>query len=133
MMMHPSHHRLAAVTALGVCAALIVPGCSVERAPGPVQTTAQVCPQWTDFPADHHGNADSPYLGCSATANLQATVANPADMERGRPTGPASGERQTLAVEAYQQGKIKPFQGTGASGGGSSQSSAPPSSSSGSP
>ena len=132
-MKHPSRHWHAAVTALSVCAALIVPGCSVERASRPVQTTGQSCPQWTDFPADHHGNADSPYLGCSAAANLQATVANQADIEHGRPTGPANGERQTLAVESYQEGKIKPFEGTGASGGGSTQSSAPPSSSGGSP
>jgi len=133
MTKHPPRRVLAAAAALGLCAALVVPGCSVEHAPRAVQATGRICPQWTEFPADHHSNADSPYLGCSSAANLQATVADQADIERGRPTGPASGERETLAVEAYQQGKVKPLQGAGASGAGSTQSSAPPSSSGGSP
>ena len=75
----------------------------------PVPTAAQPCPPWTLFPADPNSNADSPYLGCTVAVNLRAAAARPADLERGRPLGPADGQRETLAVETYQQGKVKPF------------------------
>ncbi len=104
----------------GLCAAatlfctgimLLLTDCSSEPVPPPIATAGQSCPQWVEFPADHHSNGDSPYLGCVSTANLRAMVANPADMESGRELGPANGERETRAIEAYQQGKTKPLQG----------------------
>jgi type IV pilus biogenesis protein CpaD/CtpE len=82
-------------------------------APLPVPTAQQPCPQWVLFPPDYFSNADSPYLGCVVATNLRANAADPADLERGRPLAPANGERETRAVEAYEQGKIKPFQGSG--------------------
>ena len=78
----------------------------------PVPTAAQPCPPWVLFPPDRYSNADSPYLGCTIAVNLRANAANVADLERGRPLGPADGQRETLAVENYQQGKIKPFTST---------------------
>jgi type IV pilus biogenesis protein CpaD/CtpE len=89
-------------------------GCA-DRAdpPLPVPTAAQPCPQWTEFPADRHSNRDSPYLGCTNAMNLRSMVENPADLEHGRQLGPADGERETRAVEAYRQGKVKSGQGAG--------------------
>ncbi len=75
----------------------------------PVPTAAQPCPPWTEFPANPYSNANSPYLGCNVAVNLRADAARPADLERGRPLGPADSQRETLAVETYQQGKVKPF------------------------
>jgi type IV pilus biogenesis protein CpaD/CtpE len=105
---------------LGIGFLLAGAACTHESLPVP--TAAQPCPPWVLFPPDYHSNADSPYLGCVVAANLRAMVANPADLERGRPLGPGNGERQTLAVEAYQQDKVKPLQSvsstSGAGGGG---------------
>ena len=42
-------------------------------------------------------------LGCANLANLQAMVADPADLTRGRPMTPASGARLSRAVEDYEQ------------------------------
>ena len=124
---------LAAATMLGIGITPIVSGCVRDDAPPPILAAAQPCPQWVALPANNHSNADSPYLGCTTAANLRATLENPADIERGRPSGPANGERETLAVEAYQKGKVKPFEGASASGSGSTQSGSAGSSTSGSP
>jgi type IV pilus biogenesis protein CpaD/CtpE len=50
-------------------------------------------------------------------------VADPADLEQGQTLGPADGQRETRAIEAYQQGKARAFQGSGASSAGASSSS----------
>jgi type IV pilus biogenesis protein CpaD/CtpE len=105
-----SRGGLNATTAmLWIGIALAGSGCSNDVASLPVPTAAQPCPPWVLFPPDYFSNADSPYIGCSIAVNLRANVANPADLERGRPLGPADGQRETLGVEAYQQGKIKPL------------------------
>lgn len=96
-------------TVLWVGIALAGSGCADNPASLPVPTAANPCPPWVLFPPDYFSNADSPYIGCSIAVNLRANVANPVDLERGRPLGPADGQRETLAVEAYQQGKIKPL------------------------
>ena len=97
---------------LWVGVALAASGCADDPASLPVPTAANPCPLWVLFPPSYFSNADSPYLGCSMAVNLRASVANPTDLEIGRPLGPANGERETLAVEAYQQGKIKPLPAT---------------------
>jgi type IV pilus biogenesis protein CpaD/CtpE len=51
----------------------------------------------------------APYFGCANDLNLQAMVDDPADLKRGRPLGPASGDRESTAVDTYRQGKIPPF------------------------
>jgi type IV pilus biogenesis protein CpaD/CtpE len=109
-----------------LCGGLLLAGAGCANpASLPVPTAAQPCPPWVLFPPDRYSNADSPYLGCTVAANLRANAANSADLARGRPLGPADGQRETLAVENYQQGKIKPFPNTsttsgltGGSGGG---------------
>jgi type IV pilus biogenesis protein CpaD/CtpE len=116
----------AAVAMLGLSMMLALPGCTSEAPPPPAHVTLRTCPSWWQFPTDRYSNADSPYLGCVTSINLRAMVADPMDLERGRPLGKADSERETRAVEAYQQGKVKPFQGGGSlspqsSGGGGAQ------------
>jgi type IV pilus biogenesis protein CpaD/CtpE len=96
-----------------------------------MSTAAQPCPQWAEYPLDIHSGQDSPYLGCTTEYNLRAMVANPEDLEHGRSLGPADGERESRAVEAYRQGKVKAFGSGTASGSGSSASGASGSTTSG--
>jgi hypothetical protein len=95
---------------------LILSGCAPPTPPPPVATAEQPCPPWALFPSSQNSNASPQYFGCVSRQNLRAMVANPADLDGGRPLGPADGTAQTSAVEAYQQDKIKPFEGTSASG-----------------
>jgi type IV pilus biogenesis protein CpaD/CtpE len=87
---------------------MVLAGCT-DPASLPVPTAAQPCPPYVLFPPDAHTNASSPYIGCSVAVNLRANAARPSDLDEGRPIGPADGQRETLSVETYQQGKIKPF------------------------
>jgi len=119
----PSHSLRAASIVLGIVIVLAISGCASEPARPPAQTSERPCPLWLDFPANHHSNADSPYLGCVSDVNLRAMVADPADLERGRQLGPADGEIETRAIEAYQQGKVKSFQGSGTTNSSTSSSS----------
>jgi type IV pilus biogenesis protein CpaD/CtpE len=99
---------------VGISAILAISGCVREPAPmwQPIAITEQPCPSWAVDPADRHSNADSATLGCVSALNLRAMVEDQADLERGRKLGPASGERETRAVEAYQQGKVAPLAGS---------------------
>jgi type IV pilus biogenesis protein CpaD/CtpE len=107
--MSVSRSALRAVpTLLGICVALAQTGCT-DPASLPVPTAAQPCPPYVLFPAALYSNADSPYIGCTVAVNLRAQAERPADLDHGRPLGPADGQRETLAVETYQQGKIKAF------------------------
>jgi hypothetical protein len=115
--MASSHNCLrAAALMLGCGTVQAMLGCASPpvSAPLPIVTTEQPCPSWVAYPTDHHSNADSPSLGCVSALNLRAMVEHPADLERGRPLGPASGERESRAVEAYDQGKVQPLAGSGA-------------------
>ncbi len=109
------HRRSVIGTLSDICVVLLLSGCTGQPPPlpPPVSTAAQPCPQWAEYPRDKHSNADSPYLGCTTAFNLRAMLANPQDLEHGRPLGPADGERESRAIEAYRQGKVKPFQGSG--------------------
>jgi hypothetical protein len=124
-MIPPRRRRSTIATMLGVGMISLASGCTAQPPPPTVSTAAQPCPQWVEFPLDKHSGEDSPYLGCTVDFNLRAMVANPDDLEHGRALGPADGDVQSRAVEAYRQGKIKPFQGAGTT-------SAAPSSSAGS-
>jgi len=113
---------------------LATAGCASPpaTAPAPIRTVENPCPPWMNYPVDQHSNVDSPYLGCVSVANLRAMVADKADLDGGKPLGPASGEVATLAVEAFEQGKVKGFQGASASGSTSAQGGSSTSGSSGS-
>jgi type IV pilus biogenesis protein CpaD/CtpE len=67
-----------------------------------------------NFPTQRTSNADSPWLGCVSDANLRAMLDDPSDLERGRPLGPADGDRESLGVEDYKAGKTKGGQGASA-------------------
>jgi type IV pilus biogenesis protein CpaD/CtpE len=85
----------------------IAPAACIDRSSVRVAPTAALpCPAWVEFPADGHSNEDSIYLGCTNAQNLRNMVANPGDLARGSTLGPASGGRETLGVERYDQGKI---------------------------
>ena len=92
---------------------LVAAGCA-DRTPMPVPTAAQPCPPWTEFPGDRHSNRASPYLGCASETNLRSMLENPADLQRGRPLGPADGERAARAIAAYRQGTARPAAGAAA-------------------
>lgn len=44
-------------------------------------------------------------MGCNNTAALGLMVANPSDLARGRPLGPADAEKASLAMQKYRTGK----------------------------
>jgi len=90
------------VSLLVIAQAACIDRSSVRVAP----TAALPCPAWVEFPADGHSNEDSVYLGCTEAQNLRHMVANPGDLGEGRTLGPASGEREALGVDRYNQGKI---------------------------
>jgi len=104
--MQPASGRAFTLKLLGALLVIAQGSCidrsSVRLAP----TAALPCPAWVEFPADGHSNEDSIYLGCTNAQNLRNMVANPDDLAQGRALGPASGERETLGVERYNQGKI---------------------------
>jgi hypothetical protein len=61
---------------------------------------------------DIPGGALLPPPGCANAANLEAMVADPADLLRGRRPGPADGAAAALAIERYRQGLVTPLQTT---------------------
>jgi pilus assembly protein CpaD len=48
-------------------------------------------------------------FGCATTNNLGVMVANPADLERGRPLDPADAEAASLSIQRYRVGEIIPL------------------------
>ncbi len=85
---------------------LLAQGGCIDRSGVRTAPTAGLpCPPWVEFPADAHSNADSEYLGCANAVNLHNMLASPGDLARGRTLGPASGERETLGVDRYNEGK----------------------------
>lgn len=105
----PSALALAAVLLL-----VIQAGCVNRRMAGIRPTAALPCPPWVEFPASHYSNRDSIYLGCTNALNLERMLERPNDLILGRSLGPASGERESKAVERYNQGKVTSLIGAGA-------------------
>ena len=98
--------RLLALLAAPLLAALA--GCasganhdSLAARPGPVAQPACA-------PLTAYAKADpkaAPAEGCWNAYNLAKMVADPKDLEQGKPLGPADGARQAAAVEAYERGQ----------------------------
>lgn len=64
------------------------------------------CPDWsrrsgTDFANQPHTN-----FGCAVQTNLGLMIAEPRDLERGRPLGPADGTREAEAIVRYRAGEV---------------------------
>ena len=94
--------------------AILLAGCAAEPRRA---AQSQTCPAWVDYPADPHSNKGSVWLGCANRENLKAMLDNKHDLATGRSLGPADGERESSAVEAYEAGKTKaPTAGAQASG-----------------
>jgi Pilus biogenesis CpaD protein (pilus_cpaD) len=95
--------------AVALSVILLMSGCTLSAGDQPPPTATRPCSLWFNYPADRHSNRDSPYLGCANDANLRVMIDRPEDLAQGRPLGPASGEREARAVEAYRQGKVRPL------------------------
>lgn len=68
--------------------------------------TLPACPDWsrqsgTDFANQPHSN-----FGCATQTNLGLMVAEPRDLVRGRPLGPADGVHQAEGIVRYRTGKV---------------------------
>lgn len=75
------------------------------------------CPDWSSAPGNNFDNTLHSDFGCSTEANLVAMVADPHDLETGRPLAPAVGEAAIAPVIRYREGKTKPVPTVSASQG----------------
>ena len=101
-------------TILGLAVLLVaLAGCIDRSGVHSTPTAALPCPPWVEFPTDAHSNEDSIYLGCVNEVNLSYMLVSPEDLARGRPLGPASGARESLGVDLYNQGKTNPTKNSG--------------------
>ena len=111
-------HRLALV--LGAALTFLAASCAgndggtMDDVTPADMTGTQTCPPWVEFPADRHGNADSPYLGCVNHFNLVNMLESPADLDQGRPLGSESGERETAVLQDYDENKGSTFKNANA-------------------
>jgi pilus assembly protein CpaD len=69
-----------------------------------VKAVTPRCGIWPDGDGSDHRNAQSFNYGCSSQQNLAAMVANPADLVRPQPLGPANGARRAKVITDYGQG-----------------------------
>jgi type IV pilus biogenesis protein CpaD/CtpE len=107
-------HRALKCARLAPAALLLVSAGCLDRSGVHLTPTAGwPCPPWVEFPADGHSNEDPAYLGCANAVNLEAMIDQSDDLQAGRPLGPASGERESLGVVLYNQGKIAPAKSAG--------------------
>ena len=88
-------------------------GCVDRRSVRAAPTAALPCPPWAEYPANPYDNDNSMYLGCTNAVNRNNMVETPDDLVRGRPLGPASGERESRAVDLYNQGKTNAAKSAG--------------------
>jgi type IV pilus biogenesis protein CpaD/CtpE len=64
------------------------------------------CPPWADS-GDRHTNYGTAAAGCSDLLNLEHMVENKQDLRWGRKLGPGDAERELLAIQNYEAGKVK--------------------------
>ena len=63
------------------------------------------CGLWPTNVADDRRNLPYPNLGCAQQHNLAAQIANPADLVTPRTMDPADGERRSVVLDKYRQGR----------------------------
>ncbi|MDB5394236.1 MAG: hypothetical protein JWM91_1742 [Rhodospirillales bacterium] len=73
------------------------------------------CPDWSKPEADEPTNSPSSNFGCATEAAVALMVADPRDMLRGKPAGPADGEALGRGVALYRSGALS--KSLGSSGG----------------
>jgi hypothetical protein len=56
-------------------------------------------------------------FGCADALNLRLMLADPHDLQRGRPLSPAAGDPAFAAVRRWRQDQVKPLADAGAGGG----------------
>jgi type IV pilus biogenesis protein CpaD/CtpE len=70
------------------------------------------CPPWADS-GDRHTNFGTTAAGCSDLLNLEHMVENKHDLKQGRRLGPGDAEREILAIQNYEAGKVKDVKSEG--------------------
>jgi pilus assembly protein CpaD len=87
--------------------------------------TAPQCPDWSKPEGDDFTNTPPSNYGCATASNLGLMVANPADLVRGTPGGPADADFVARGIQRYRSGEISkslkpelPKNYSGGSGGG---------------
>jgi pilus assembly protein CpaD len=96
------HRHIRAVPATDV--ALAFDGVSVRV--GRTVVTAPRCPDWSKPEADNSTNSPSSNFGCATESSLALMIADPADLVRGKPGGPADGAVLARGVEMYHAGGL---------------------------
>ena len=64
------------------------------------------CPNFSRPSSSNPGNAADSNFGCSTQRNLGLMLANPGDLLRGRPLGPADGEALSRGIRDYRSGEV---------------------------
>lgn len=88
--------------------ATVYVGHFVAAAPG--------CPDWRKPTAADFTNTHSSNFGCATAVNFSQMLANPGDLLRGQPLGPADAERAARSIRDYREGAPKDQQNGGAAG-----------------
>jgi pilus assembly protein CpaD len=73
---------------------------------GHAVVTAPRCPDWSKPEADNATNSPSSNFGCATESSLALMVADPADLVRGKPPGPANGDVLARGIELYKTGGL---------------------------
>jgi pilus assembly protein CpaD len=73
---------------------------------GRAVVTAPRCPDWSKPEASNSTNSPSSNFGCATESALALMVADPADLLRGKPGGPADGAVLARGVEMYRSGAL---------------------------
>jgi outer membrane protein OmpA-like peptidoglycan-associated protein len=73
------------------------------------------CPDWSQPTAMNAGNLPTSNFGCATSLNLVRMLADPRELVRGAPLGPADGTREAAAVARYRADDVKLLQVEGAS------------------
>ncbi len=94
------HIRAVAATDSGVASD------AVQVRVGRAVVTAPRCPDWSKPEADNSTNSPSSNFGCATESALAMMVADPADLVRGKPTGPADGAVLARGAEMYRSGGL---------------------------
>jgi pilus assembly protein CpaD len=68
--------------------------------------TLPACPDWSRESGTDFDNRPSSNFGCATEANLGLMIAEPKDLVRGRPLGPADGIQQAESIVRYRTGKV---------------------------
>jgi pilus assembly protein CpaD len=68
--------------------------------------TLPACPDWSRESGTDFANLPHSNFGCATQANLGLMVAEPRDLVRGRPLGPADGVQQAEGIVRYRTGKV---------------------------